>query len=104
MNGHRLRVWVGRDGIVFSSVYSVQFKIRNNSLGSGNNKQGKGKVVPVCPMQAHRGNESVTLLMLKLRARWKVLVQITPRPLASEKKNQYSLFRRLGGSQSRFGR
>ena len=54
-------------------------------------------------MEAYRGSEIVTPLILNLRARWK-MVQITPQPLAPEKKKaQCPLYRRLGGSQRRFG-
>jgi hypothetical protein len=72
---------------ICSCQFGVYFKIINNSLSNGNNKQGKGKVVPVYPMDACERNESVTSLILNLRARWKILVQITPRPLTAEKKS-----------------
>jgi hypothetical protein len=52
-------------------VYSLKLELIH-----GNNKQSKGKIVPVYPMEEYRGNESVTPLILNLRARWKILVQI----------------------------
>jgi hypothetical protein len=42
---------------------------------------GKSKVIPVHDMKTYRGCRGTVPLILNLRARWKWMVNITPRPL-----------------------
>jgi len=55
-------------------------------------------------MEAYRGNESVTPLILTSALDGRYLCKSRPGRLRLRKQKQYLMYRRLSGSQSRFGR
>jgi hypothetical protein len=56
-------------------------------------------------MKTYRGSRGIAALILDIGTRWRWVGSFTPWPLYPQRKSsRYSLDRRLGGFQSRFGR
>jgi hypothetical protein len=58
-----------------------QFGILSYLIPQSPKDKSKSKVLPLHPMKAYRGSRGIAPLVLKLGARWRWVVNFTPRPL-----------------------
>jgi len=54
-------------------------------------------------MKAYRGSRGINPLILNFGARWRSVINITPRLLHPQKEPDYPVQRRVGGRQSQAG-
>ena len=78
-------------------------ELQNIKTGQCKGQKLKRNTDPTQAIEAHRGSRGIPPLILNLTARWRWLVNVTPTPLYHRERTRYSLNRRVGGLDNRYG-